>query len=155
MTRPPTSKHLISRFVKLFTTATPSLHIKAAWIRDTGEIISDELWAKGLNKIKPCSINARLQLIQFKVVHRLHYSKTRLNRIFPALSPTCDKCKSADGTLGHLFWSRSKLTRFWDDIFSLYSIVYDRQLVSDCLLVILGCSHGSLAHTATLGNNKQ
>ena len=103
MTKPPTSKHLISRFVDLFVVATPSLHIKEAWIKDTGKVISDELWVKGLNRIKACSINARLQLIQFKVVHRLHYSKTRLNKIFPDVSPTCDRCKSADGTLGHLF----------------------------------------------------
>lgn len=87
MTKPPTFKHLISQLVNLFSMAAPSLHIKEARIKDTGEVISDELWAKGLNRIKLCSINARLHLIQFKVVYRLHYSKTKLNIIFFLLSP--------------------------------------------------------------------
>lgn len=150
MTRPPTSKHLISRLVSLFVMATPSFHIKEAWTKDIGEVISDELWVKGLNRIKACSINARLQLVQFKVVHWLHYSKTRLNRIFPDVSPTCDRCSAADGTLGYLFWSCPMLTKFWVDIFSLYSVVYNRQMVPDSLLVILGCSNDSLSLPHTL-----
>lgn len=141
--RPPTSKHLISLFVNIFCSATPSLHIKEAWISDIGEEISDALWAQGLNRIKTCSVNARLQLIQFKVIHRLHFSRTKLNRIFPSVSATCDKCKSDDGTLGHLFWSCPKLRTFWDDIFHLYSEVYGKQLTPDSLLVILGCSNFS------------
>lgn len=60
MTSPPTSKYLISRFVNLFVVATPSLHIKEPWIKDTGKVISDELWAIGLNRIKSCSINTQL-----------------------------------------------------------------------------------------------
>lgn len=39
-TQPPTSKHLISRFVNLFFMTTSSLHIKEVWIKDTGEVIS-------------------------------------------------------------------------------------------------------------------
>uniref|UniRef100_A0A669DW20 Reverse transcriptase domain-containing protein n=1 Tax=Oreochromis niloticus TaxID=8128 RepID=A0A669DW20_ORENI len=128
MNEPPTSKHLISRLVNLFSSATSSCHIKEAWTRDTGLDISDDLWAEALSRIKLCSVNARLQLIQFKVVHRLHYSKTKLNKIFPNVSPKCDKCRLVDGTLGHLFWSCSKLTAFWTSIFSFYSTVYNRQL---------------------------
>ena len=41
MTKAPTSKHLITQFVNLFSMATPSLQIKEAWIKDAGEIISD------------------------------------------------------------------------------------------------------------------
>ena len=140
MTKTPVSKYLISQFVGLFSLATSSLHIKEAWIEDTGIEISDELWEKGLGRIKACSVNARLQLIQFKVIHRLHFSKTKLNRIFPSVSPTCDKCKSGDGTLGHLFWSCPKLRPFWYDIFKLYSDIYSRPLTPDSNFVILGCS---------------
>ena len=35
MSKPPTSKHLISQFV-LFSLAAPSLHIKEAWVSDLG-----------------------------------------------------------------------------------------------------------------------
>ena len=60
MTSIPTSKHVISQFVRLFFLATPSFHIKEAWIKDTSEAIMEELWAIVLDGIKVCSINARL-----------------------------------------------------------------------------------------------
>lgn len=34
---------------------------------------------------------------------------TRLSRISPTVSASCDKCKLADGTLGHLFWFSGKI----------------------------------------------
>lgn len=147
MNEPPTSKHFISRLVNLFSLAAPSCHIKEAWTRDTGLVITDDLWAEVLSRIKLCSVNARLQLIQFKVVHRLHYSKTKLNKIFPNVSPKCDKCKLVDGTLGHLFWSCSTLTAFWTSILSFYSIVSwlsygDLGLLQRLLGTSLCCSTG-------------
>lgn len=105
---------------------------------------------KGLKRIKACSIYVRLQLLQFEVIHWLHFSKTKLNRIFPFVSTTCDKCKSADGPLWHLFCSCSKLTSFWVDSFHLYIAVCNRQLAADGLLVILGCSNDSLVIPSVL-----
>lgn len=43
MTKVPTAKHLIAQFVKLFSLAASSLHIKETWIKDTGVKISDDL----------------------------------------------------------------------------------------------------------------
>lgn len=65
--------------------------------------------------------------------------------MFPSVSCICDKCKLADISLGHLFWSCSKFTVFQVDIFNFYSTDYNRLLIPDCLLVILGCSSSSLA----------
>jgi len=65
-----------------------------------------------LSRVCSCSINSRHQLIQFKVMHRLHFSNDKLHQIFP-VSPTCDRCKSAEGSLTHLFWTCPKLYEFW------------------------------------------
>ena len=74
---PPESKHLISDFVKVLSEqvnyATHSL--KKAWEEELGLQIDDIVWEEGLSRIQYCSINARHHLIQFKVMHRLHYSK--------------------------------------------------------------------------------
>lgn len=55
----------------------PSDSIKDAWASDLLVEISDELWVKSLASITSCSINSRLQFIQFKVVHVLHLPETR------------------------------------------------------------------------------
>lgn len=61
MTKAPNSKHMISLFADLFSLATLSLHIKQVWIKDTDEVISDELCVKRLERIKASSINTTLQ----------------------------------------------------------------------------------------------
>ena len=38
----------------------------------------------------------RHQLIQYKVIHRLHYSCTKLHSFYPSVSPICPQCKSAE-----------------------------------------------------------
>lgn len=72
------------------------------WIKDTGEVIADELWVKGLNRMKALAVSSRLQLIQFKVIRPVALSK--LKRVFSSVSATCDECESADVTRGHLFF---------------------------------------------------
>lgn len=80
--------------------------------------------------------------IQFKVLHRLHYSCTKLHSFYFSVSPTCSKCKSAEGTLGHLSWLCPKLNKFWSEIFKCFSDVYD-------------CDITPNPHTAILGSTQQ
>lgn len=97
----PTSRHLVSQFVNASTATASSLHIRDAWVKDVGVSISAALWVRILIGIKDCSINTRLQLIQFKVVQCLHYSKVQLSKIFLNLSSVCDRCEHPNATLGH------------------------------------------------------
>ena len=142
LTRPPDSKKLTSRFVDLFTSLNPtsSQHLKEAWEKDLALSISDNDWESYLGDIHKCSINSRHQLIQFKVVHRLHYSCTKLHSFYPSVSPICSKCQSAEGTLGHLFWFCPKLNQFWSDIFKCFSEVYECNISPDPFTAILGGS---------------
>ena len=52
-----------------------------------------------------CSVNARHNLIQFKVIHRLHYSKVKVSQMYPSVSALCNKCKNQEGTLRHQYWT--------------------------------------------------
>ncbi|CDQ57897.1 unnamed protein product [Oncorhynchus mykiss] len=85
----PTSDKLISRLYDAFqSVSTPSTDaIKAKWDKELGTDNSVADWEESLEYIHTCSINSRHHLIQFKVLHRLHYSKTKLHRIFPDTSP--------------------------------------------------------------------
>lgn len=72
------AKHLISGLVGYFSSTLDSsaIKIKQAWEGELGIEIEDKSWEEVLTNFKSCWINARLQLIQYKIVHRLDYSKT-------------------------------------------------------------------------------
>lgn len=86
----PDSKHLITKFVECFASSVSSEFLRQAWAKDLHSDVPAQLWEKALALVHSCSINTRYRLIQYKVIHRLHYSKTKLNRIFPSISPQCD-----------------------------------------------------------------
>lgn len=136
----PNSRHLISRFVTAFEMPVSTSHLRDIWSKELGVPLSEELWEEGLSSIQKCSINSRYRLIQFKVVHRLHYSKTKLNRIFESVSPMCDRCNRAEGSLSHLFWYCPVLDSFWSDIFNWFSKQYKIIIQPDCNLAIFGSS---------------
>ncbi|KAF3845670.1 hypothetical protein F7725_002748 [Dissostichus mawsoni] len=54
--------------------------IKKDWEKEFGEEIAEDTWDKALKYVSICSLNARHCLIQFNILHRLHYSKDFSNR---------------------------------------------------------------------------
>jgi len=136
----PSSRHLISCCVNVFQLPVNTEYIKGAWAKDFDEEISDETWNESLGKIQDCSINSRHRLIQFKVVHRLYYSKTKLNKIYKSVSPICDRCKTKEGSLSHMFWFCPKLFNFWTAIFDIFSKVFQKEVKPDHGIAILGSS---------------
>jgi len=149
---PPFSKHLISRIVCLFDDCITANTLKTrdAWKEELGVELSESMWNTCLSNIHSCSINSRHQLIQFKIVHRLHYSKVRLHRMYPSVSPMCDKCEVTEGTLFHAFWTCSSLTNFWSKIFDWYSKAYKRHLQPEAGLAIFGCSQATRTIPTTM-----
>ncbi len=135
-----TSRHLISRFVNVFPMSVNTNPLKEAWVKYFAVDLSDEIWNDCHGKMQYCSINARHRLIQFKAVHRLYYSKVRLNKIYNTISPNCDRCKVTEGTLSHLFWSCPNLFGFWSSIFDFFSKVFQKAVKPDPILAILGTS---------------
>ncbi len=128
----PETRHLVSCFVSAFATSVCTKHLKAVWSTE----LNDEIWEEALLRIKSCSVNSRYKLIQFKVIHRLHYSKTRLNKIFPSISSQCDRCNRAEVTLAHLFGFCPVLYVFWSKIFELFSSAYKINIQPDHSLAI-------------------
>lgn len=67
-------------------------YIKEGWEKELGTGIAEDIWKESQRYINTCSLNARHCQIQFKILHRLYYSRVKLHRIFPEISPICDKC---------------------------------------------------------------
>ena len=105
-----------------------------------GTPISDELWEDSLEEINTCSINSRHCLIQFRVIHRLHYSKLRLHNIFPDISSHCDKCNAMDANLLHSFALCPRIQRYWIRVFETLSDILNSRIDPDPVLIILNIS---------------
>lgn len=116
---------------------------KRAWEDDLGQQISDDLRDESVQYIHTCCINARHCLIQFKVLHRLYYSKSKLNKIFPNVSPLCNKCQLQEATLTHSFVLCPKIESLWTEIFSILSNILKIPLEPDSKLIVLGKSVGT------------
>uniref|UniRef100_A0AAQ5XLH4 Reverse transcriptase domain-containing protein n=1 Tax=Amphiprion ocellaris TaxID=80972 RepID=A0AAQ5XLH4_AMPOC len=149
---PPDSKHLISKIICLFDDciSVRTEKTRDTWKEELGIEISESMWTKCLSKINSCSVNSRHRLIQFKIVHRLHYSKSRLHKIYPSVSPVCDRCNVSESTLSHAFWSCPSLAGFWCKIFDFYSKAYKTPIKPDAGLAVLGCTQTTKTIPATM-----
>lgn len=116
------------------------MKFKQMWEEDLNITINEDIWKQGLNNIHNCSVNARLQLIQFKVIHRLHYSKAKVHTFFTQTSPLCDRCKIANCTLAHQFWLCPILCNFWGSILQWFSLALKVTIVPDPKIALFGCS---------------
>lgn len=123
--------------------------IRQDWEDEMGISISDDRWDECLSNVHSCSVNARHHLIQYKVIHRLHYSKSKLHKIFPTISSCCNKCNVSTGTLFHSLWACSKLQPFWKNIFKFLSEVYSMNLEPDPSIGLLGVVDSSCSRNQT------
>ena len=110
------------------------------WEAHLNITIQDEIWKQALNDIHHCSVNARL-FIPYKVIHRLHYSKVKLHKIFPQASPLCERCKKSGSRLAHQFCLSTEIQDFWCLIFRWYSRVLKVNLDPDPETAFLGISN--------------
>lgn len=130
--------HLYDALLSLGLPKTDTL--KDKWETELGIPISQFVWEECLEYIHECSINTRHCLIQFKILHRLHYSKVKLHKIFPDVSPLCEKCECSEATLSHSYALCHKLWNYWGDIFNFLSRILEVQINPDPVLIILGIS---------------
>lgn len=93
------------------------------WEKELGIQLQDPWWERAKLQVNSSSSCARLNLIQFKVLHRMHFSKAKLAKIFPGSSEACNRCAFVPADLAHTFSSCSKLTGFWNSFFKIMSEV--------------------------------
>ncbi len=133
-------KGAISKIYAIINTKqSPSMRpLKALWEEELNLRLEENTWDLILARIHSSSINSRHTLIQFKVVHRVHWSRTKLNKIFPDFDPTCLRCETEPATLLHSFWSCPKLSDFWRKIFRCFSVIFSLPLDPNPLTALFG-----------------
>lgn len=94
--------------------------IKSRWEDELGVELGDH-WDCALDRVNSSSSCARLSLIQFKVLHRVHYSKAKLAEIYPGSDASCSRCSFSPANLTHSFWSCPSLDSYWSGVFKTLS----------------------------------
>ena len=88
--------------------------------------------------VNSSSICARLGVLQCKVVHRVHWSKSKLAHIYPDIDPKCDKCRQRPANLSHMFWSCPTHAPFWTCVFDSLSDITSANIQPSPLLALFG-----------------
>uniref|UniRef100_A0A3P9H232 Reverse transcriptase domain-containing protein n=1 Tax=Oryzias latipes TaxID=8090 RepID=A0A3P9H232_ORYLA len=144
------SRGTIGKIYSLLNThdLEPLTTLKSHWEEELHLNIPDSIWSEALDNIHSSSICLRHQVIQFKIVHRLHWSKAKLSKFVHNIDPTCDRCSCSVANLSHMFWSCSKLDHFWESIFTFFSDVLRTPLQPSVFSVLFGVLPVNLDHRA-------
>lgn len=140
----------VSYFYNLLQTGDESVvdKIRAKWQEELQMVFSNEFWNGALKGVNSSSSCARLSLIQFKVLHRLHYCKSRMSRFYPdKVEDRCDRCTLAPCNLTHMFWSCPKLTNFWGKFFKVVSEILQINIPPSPHIAIFGRPPDGLSTT--------
>ena len=90
---------------------------KNAWEHELSTNLTDQFWNKAGHCIRLTTPCARLQLRQFNVLRRAHFSKSKLSEIYPNVADQCDRCHASACNLSHMFFFCPTLHKFWADFF--------------------------------------
>lgn len=136
----PTACGMISALYNLLSSSSVSslMGVRGHWEQELGLDMTDEWWDKALVRVNLTSSCARLSLIQFKVLHRVHFTKARLSRLFPGTSDSCDRCSLSPADHTHMFFSCAKLAGFWSSFFDVLSKALNISLQPCPLIAIFG-----------------
>lgn len=90
--------------------------LKTIWEKDLNLSWEAEEWENIFKNIKLMSRDAKIRLMQFKIMHRFYWTPSRLYRLGLSQTPNCWRCKSEQGDLIHVLWSCDKVQEFWERI---------------------------------------
>lgn len=147
----PHNRGIISRLYDIILAFSDDSNdkLKRTWERELGIQIQEESWEQAIERIRSTTTCARLGLIQFKVLHRVHFSKLRLSEIYPDVEDKCDKCHGSPCHLSHMFFFCPDLKDFWLGYFNIMSSVLGVNLQPCPLIAIFGIPDPSLALNPT------
>ncbi len=102
--------------------------IQSRWEKELGVDFSVVFWNNALRIVNGSTSYARLNLMQFKVLHGMHLSRTRIASFNPTFEKTCIRCHTGEADLNHMFWTSPTLTANWSTMCDTLSKVCEAQL---------------------------
>ena len=126
----PNQRGIISKLYDIILAFSnhSNVKVKCTWEGELGLQIQEESWEQAVERIRSTSSCARLGLIQFKVVYRAHFSKSRLSELYPEVEDRCDKCLGSPCHLSHMFFLCPVVKVFWAGYFTITLTVLGSKL---------------------------
>ena len=93
-----------------------SSSLKLTWEADFNMSFTDEEWSLILRNMKKMSRELKTRLIQFKILHRVYWTPSRLHRVGLRDDAGCWRCNDEEGTLVHMLWGCPAVQEFWRNV---------------------------------------
>ena len=90
--------------------------------------------------------------MQFKTLHRLHYSGNKLAKLFNIPDSGCPRCGQTPASLGHMFWTCPSLNNYWKQIFDVFSQICRKEITPSFHSAIFGILPPDCAATSPQTN---
>lgn len=101
------------------------------WERDLDKTFSDEQHDHILYFVPCSSVVSKHQELSYKILTQWHKVPSLLQKIYPDATNICWRCREAEGTMLHIFWSCLKLERFWSKVREIIKQLTELDLGSD------------------------
>ena len=86
------------------------------WNNDLKTTDSNVKWKECLHVTNSITTNENLRLIQYKLMTRIYYTKSKVHKFDPSSSALCIKCLTEEDTLIHTFWECPAVNQVWMEI---------------------------------------
>ncbi|KAJ1161865.1 hypothetical protein NDU88_002345 [Pleurodeles waltl] len=111
--------------------------LRSRWEADLAEM-KDEDWEAALMFPQEVAIRSRLQIIQFKILHRVYYDRQRLHTMGREQHPNCIRCQGHIGTFLHTIWGCPVIQEYWLKIVGELQGVVSECITLDPKFILLG-----------------
>lgn len=117
----------ISNIITSLQETSPD-RLRTEWAEELWMEISEAVWDCAQARVNGTSSCARLSLIQFKVFHRICYTKSKLSRIYSDVQDRCECCNSKPADMAHMFWTCPKLRDIWSSVCKTLNGAFDTEV---------------------------
>ena len=118
-------RHLISKtYSLLFSDVDLEMDEKVQyWERVLDIHISTNEWRHIFTFIHKGSLNVLTQENGYKIYSKWYRTPHVIHKFSPSTSPTCWRCKSALGTLIHIWWECPIVQPFWKEVYRIIPLI--------------------------------
>lgn len=133
-------RKLISKLYSLITSSNPTITLpKGKWESDLMLSSDPDFWTQICRNTFSMTTNTNLQLIQYKTIHRIHITQSKLFKMKLSDTDICSQCTSGStDTYLHATWLCQPVHSLWTTLTNTLSSILDCRVPLSPALCLLG-----------------